>query len=332
MTAPVSLALVGFGRWGKVLVDSVCGKSDQVRFTAVVSRYPRRIATDAAARGMEAVATLEEVLADPAVNGVVLASPHSLHAAQIKAAAAAGKAVMVEKPFTLTRATAEDALAAARQAGIVVAAAHNRRFLPPVAELKAMIDAGVLGTVLHIETNFSGNAIGRYSPDTWRLAPGESPAGGLAGSGIHHIDAIIYLQGPIEDVHAITRRRIHDVPLDDTTMVSFRLKSGATASLLTITATVPTYRIQVFGTKAKAEINGMAERRGSETMEVTRMDGTLSRTAYAPFDIERAELEAFAAAIRGRAAYPIGADEILNGVAAFEAVSLSAECKVPVTL
>jgi predicted dehydrogenase len=332
MTAPVSLAVVGFGRWGKVLVDSVQGKSDKVRFVAAVGRDPARIAADAEARGMRAFATLEAMLADPAVDGVVIASPHSQHAVQIEAVAVAGKPVMVEKPFTLTRASAEDALRTARESGILVAAAHNRRFLPPVAELKAMIDAGELGTVLHIETNFSGNSVGRYSKDAWRIAPGESPAGGLAGSGIHHIDTIIFLQGAIEDVYAITRRRIHDVPLDDTTMVSFRMKAGSTASLLTMTATVATYSIQVFGTKAKVEINGLAEKRGSETMTISRTDGTRSERTYAPFDIERAELEAFAAAISGEERYPIDPDEILNGVAAFEAVSLSAEKRMPITL
>jgi predicted dehydrogenase len=186
--------------------------------------------------------------------------------------------------------------------------------------------------VLHIATNFSGNAVGRYSKDAWRIAPGESPAGGLAGSGIHHIDAIIFLQGLIEDVYAITCRRIHDVPLDDTTVVSFRMKAGSTASLLTMTATVATYRIEVFGTKGKVEINGLAEARTSDTMAISLTDGTHSERTYAPFDLERAEIEAFAAAIREEAPYPISPEEILNGVAAFEAVSLSAERKAPVTL
>jgi predicted dehydrogenase len=328
-----TLAIVGLGRWGKVLVDSVQGRSDAVRFGAAVARDPAKAAADAEARGLRLHGALDAVLRDPGIDGIVLATPHSQHAAQIEACAAAGKPVLVEKPFTLTRTTAEAALAAARRAGTLVAAAHNRRFLKPVVDLKHLIAAGDLGTVLHIETNFSGNTVGRYTREMWRVAPGESPAGGLAGSGIHHIDTIIHLEGPITEVYAMSTRRVHDVPLDDTTSVLFRLASGATASLLTMTATVPVYRIQVFGTRGSAEVRGQAETRGSETLEIVCLgSGERETRTYEPFDIERAELEAFADAIKSRRSYPIPLEEVLNGVAAFEAVPRSAETGVPVSL
>jgi predicted dehydrogenase len=120
--------------------------------------------------------------------------------------------------------------------------------------------------------------------------------------------------------------------MDDTTMATFRLASGAVASLLTITATTPTWRIVVFGTRGKAQADGEAERRGSETLEVSMISGDRQMRRYAPFDIERAELEAFADAIAGRAPYPVSAAELLNGVAAFEAVPLSAARGTPVAI
>lgn len=327
-----SLAVVGTGRWAKVLVRSVQGQSDIVRFGVAVTRDPAAARAFCEPLGIRPVATLAEALADPAIDGIVLATPHSHHADEVIACAAAGKPVFVEKPFALTRDSAARALDAAAKARIVVAAGHNRRWLPPVAELKAMIAAGALGTVLHVETNFSFQAMGRYTKEMWRMAPGESPAGGLAGSGIHHIDTIIHLMGPIVEVYAMTTARVHNIPLDDTTAVLFRLAGGATASLLTMTATAATYRIQVFGTLAKAEINGLAETRGSETMEVTPVAGEPSLKRYEPFDIERAELEAFARAIAGVEAYPIKAGEIVNGVSAFEAVPLSAERNAPIRI
>lgn len=328
----VRLAIAGLGRWGRVLVDSVQGRSERMRFTTAVVRDAGRSQVDASARGLVLHTDLGAVLGDPAIDGIVLATPHSQHAAQIEACAAAGKPVFVEKPITLTRASAEAAFAAAQKAGIVVAAGFNRRFLGAIADLKQLLDAGSLGTVLHIETHFSGNVAGRYRPGHWRIAPGESPAGGLAGSGIHHIDGIIHLAGPIAEVFAVTTRRVHDFPMDDTTMVTFRLASGAVASLLCITATVPIWRLSVFGTRARAQLDGASDRRGTESMEVVFLTGdTLSRR-YAPFDIERAELEAFADAITGKAPYPIPLDQVLNGVAAFEAVSLSAARGVPIAI
>ncbi|MCA3610945.1 MAG: Gfo/Idh/MocA family oxidoreductase [Methylobacterium sp.] len=327
-----TLAIAGLGRWGKVLVDSVQGKSDKVRFGVAVTRDPAAAQAYCSPKGIRPISSLEAALADPAIDGIVLATPHSRHGDEVIACARAGKAVFVEKPFTLTRETAERALDAASKAGIIVAAGHNRRWLAPIMELKRMIEAGELGTILHIETNFSGNAVGRYTKEAWRVAPGESPAGGLAGSGIHQIDAVIHLVAPITEVYAVSVARIHDVPLDDTTVITFRLADGATASLLTMTATAATYRLQIFGTKAKVQIDGAAEKRGSETMEITSVSGERSVRQYAPADIERAELEAFADAISGKAPYPIRFAEILNGIAAFEAVSISAASGLPVKI
>jgi predicted dehydrogenase len=320
-----SLAIAGLGRWGKVLVDSVQGRSAKVNFSAAVVRDAARSGADAQARGMAVHTDLDAVLRDPTIHGVVLATPHSQHAAQIAACAAARKHVFVEKPVTLTRASAEPAFNAAKDAGIIVAAGFNRRWLTVVQDLKHMVDAGELGTILHIETHFSGNVAGRYAPGSWRIAPGESPAGGLAGSGIHQIDAIIHLAGPITQIYAVTTRRVHSFPMDDTTIVTFNLASGGVASLFTLTATAPTWRIVVFGTRGKAQADGVADRRGSETLEVTKTNGDRQTRTYAPFDIERAELEAFADAITGAAPYPIPVEHVLNGIAAFEAVSLSAE-------
>ena len=96
------------------------------------------------------------------------------------------------------------------------------------------------------------------------------------------------------------------------------LEGGAGAVLSTIMASVPTFRAQVFGTK------GAAELRGSESLEFTMLDGKIDHLKFPPTDIERAELEAFADAISGVAPYPISRPDILNGVAAFEAVGVSA--------
>ena len=328
----ITLALAGLGRWGKVLVNSVQGKSADVRFGVAITRDPAAAAAYCDPLGIKPVKSLTEALADRSVQGIVLATPHSHHADEVIACAKAGKPVFVEKPFTLTRATAKAALDAARGAGIIVAAGHNRRWLTPVMDAKRMVEDGTLGRILHVETHFSGNAQGRYTKEAWRVAPGESPAGGLAGSGIHQIDAIIHLVGPISEVYAVSLARVHEVPLDDTTLVTFRTVGGATATLTTLTATAPTYRIVIYGTKAKIEINGAAEKRGSETFDISTVNGEHARRTYLPFDIERAEIEAFATAIAGGPCYPIGFDEIENGVAAFEAVSISAAKGVPVPI
>ena len=313
----ISLAIIGLGAWGETLVRSVQGKSNKVQFTMIVSRSPDRLQSVAKELGVCVAPTLEHVLSDASLDGIVLATPHSLHADQIRSCVAAGKPVFVEKPFTLNHASALSALADV-PADQIVAAGHNRRFLPSVIALKSAIDRGDLGQILHIECNFSGNVASKYNVDQWRVAPKESPAGGMAGAGIHMLDLMIHLVAPIREVFAMSRRQVLTVPMDDTTYAMFTLEGGAGAVLSTIMASVPTFRAQVFGTK------GAAELRGSESLEFTMLDGKIDHLKFPPTDIERAELEAFADAISGVAPYPISRPDILNGVAAFEAVGVSA--------
>ena len=313
----IRLALIGPGRWGRILAEAVQGRSESVTFTQAVARSPAKAAEWCAAQGIALGADYGAALADPTVDGVVLATPHSQHAEQIAAAAAAGKHVFCEKPVTLTRASAEAALGAVAAAGVVFAAGHNRRFLPAIAKMKAMIDAGEVGTILHAEGNMSGHVGARYTPDMWRVDPVESPAGGLAGSGIHVIDAMIHLLGPIAAVTAQSDRLVHEIALDDTTNMILKFASRATGYLTAMTATAPIFRIQVFGDK------GWLELRGETDLTWTPVEGVRTAWTFPAVSTERLQLEAFAQAIRTGEPYPIPADEVVNGVAAFEAVSAS---------
>src|SRR3954462_7239901 len=100
----VRAAIVGMGTWGQNLVNSVQGKSEVIRFTAGATRTPARAEEFSRRHGIAMQASFEAVLADPAVDAVVLATPHSMHCQQIIAAARAGKHVFVEKPLGLTTA------------------------------------------------------------------------------------------------------------------------------------------------------------------------------------------------------------------------------------
>src|SRR5205085_12427387 len=104
----------------------------------------------AARHGLPLSTSLPELLADRSVEAVVLATPHSLHAEQIIAVAAAGKPVFCEKPFTLTRADAARAIDACRRAGVVLALGENQRFWSNMRELKRIVASGELGPPLHI--------------------------------------------------------------------------------------------------------------------------------------------------------------------------------------
>lgn len=322
----LNAAIVGLGRWGQVLVESVQEKSDAIRFTAGITRTPANAEDFTKKHGLTLGSDYAAMLKDPSIDAVVLATPHQQHAEQIVAACKARKHIFVEKPFTLTKASAVESAAAADKAGLVLALGHNRRFLPSVLELKSRLKSGALGTILHAETNHSGFSGLRFKPGNWRTSREESPAGGMGAMGIHMLDMLINLFGRIEDVRSVSLRRAIPHDIDDTTSMIFRFESGMTGYLATLAATAQTQRIEVFGTKGAIEI------RNETSFTFRPIEGKPEHTDYPRFDKERAELEAFAAAIAGKAPYPLPTADAIHGVAVFEAIVKSAGTNKPVAV
>src|SRR5688500_10193194 len=293
----INAAIVGLGRWGQNLVNSVHGKSEAIRFVAGATRTVAKAADYAREKGFPLHDTYEKALADPKVDAVVLATPHTQHAKQIVAAARAGKHVFTEKPLALTLESARSAIGACTKAGVTLAVGYNWRFQPALQEIRRMLDDGRLGTLLHIEGNFCGPSAYFYGREHWRQKRDEGPAGGMAGRGVHVLDAMLYLAGPVASVQAQSFRRAQDFGLDDTTSMLFRFRNGATGYLGTIIATPETWRMQVFGSRAWIEV-GDIEHLTTWTMRVCYVDPQNPRTKNAPqlitfpdISTERAELE-----------------------------------------
>ncbi|MCH8181960.1 MAG: Gfo/Idh/MocA family oxidoreductase [Proteobacteria bacterium] len=318
----LNTALVGMGRWGRRLVDSVQAggtpKGDAIRFVAGVTRSPDKAAPYARTQGLRLSPDFASVLDDPAIDAVVLATPNDQHAQQIGAAIAAGKHVFVEKPFTMTQASAQEAADAAVQAGLVVALGHNRRFLPAMKALKSMIDTGALGQIHHIEGSFSGSFGLHYPPGNWRTEE-KGVTGAMTALGIHTVDSFIHLLGKARSVRCFSQRLALEIDMDDTVSVFMRLAGGPSAYLSTMVATSRQWRLQVFGTK------GWAHMRDHHILDVSMADAAPKTETFPVVDIERAELEAFAAAAAGQAPYPLSLEDAVHGIAILEAVITSSK-------
>ncbi len=130
----IDVAVVGLGWWGQNVLGQLAG-SERIRPVLGVDPEPER-RERAGSRGLTVTGDLRDALAHPAVDAVVLCSPHRFHSAQIVAAAEAGKHVFCEKPFTTTAAEADVALAAVAAAGVQLGIGHERRFEPAVMELR----------------------------------------------------------------------------------------------------------------------------------------------------------------------------------------------------
>ena len=327
----INAAIIGLGWWGKTLVESVQGRSEDICFTAAATRTVSPEAeVFVAAHELRLAASLEAVLADPGVDAVVLATPHSQHASQVIAAARAGKHIFCEKPFTLTKGDAEAAVDEVRRGGVTLGLGYNRRFHPEMTKLRERIRSGGLGVIMHVEATMTFPNALLLKPSQWRAQRRETPCGGLTPMGVHAIDGMIDLCGFIDHVYCQSFRRAVEIDADDTTSILLRMRSGMSGYLGTITATGPGFSFQVFGSEGSVRLEGMTHVAGAPSEERrTRLFGTCK---YQPVkgeaevwqaeacDVTRAALEAFARAASGGPAFPISLEEMIHGSAVTEAI------------
>src|ERR1700745_2515152 len=324
----IKAGVVGLGWWGKTLVESA-ENSGAIQFVAATTRTTTpEVEAFAKHKGLHLTASYDNMLHHAGVDAVVLATPHSMHATQVMAAAAAGQHGYCEKPFTLTEREAEDAVAAVRKAGVTLAVGYNRRFHPEMTKLREMIRGGELGTILHVEATMTVPNVLFINPSHWRADRSETPLGGLMPMGVHAVAGMIYLCGPIDHCFAQSFRRAATIDADDTTSILFRMKEGMSGYLGTMTTTGPGFSFQVFGSKGWLRLEGVTHVAGASSDERrTRLFGTCkfqpvkgeAKTWHAAtLDVSRAALEAFAKAASGGAAFPLPYDTMIHGVAGAE--------------
>jgi predicted dehydrogenase len=323
----IQAAIAGLGRWGRTLVEASLGHR-RLKLVRAVEPDIKAAQGFCAQHHLELTDNLDAVLADGAIDAVLLATPHSLHPVQVIACARARKHVFCEKPLALHRADAERMFQACREAAMVLAVGHNRRFWPAMRALREIVASGELGTVLHVEGHNS-NENSQSITSGWRLSPQESPGGGLTGAGLHVLDAFVSMVGPVRRVYAQLRQREAGPPPLDTTLLTLDFVNGVTGTLATVRATPFYWRVHVFGTKGSAEVL-------DEGAMILRKSGAApQRIEFGAIDVLRAELDAFADAIDQQRPFPVPEADVLATLSAFEGAlqsmtsGLSVECDGP---
>jgi predicted dehydrogenase len=323
----LTCAFVGTGWWGSELAKGAASVADRIRIAGFFSLSREECSKLARQYGGTVFSSLHEIFGNPAVDAVILATPHSQHAAQVIAAAQADKHVFVEKPLALDVRSARDAFAACAKAGRVLAVGHNRRFMPGARKIRELLPR--CGKILHVEAHYSGDLMMRLPAGHWRLRRAEMPAAGMAPMGLHMVDMVQWLLGPIARVSAIVKRQAewaNGADLDDTCAALLELESGATGSLASHLATGTTVDLRLYGTLARLEARG-------DPVSVTRFPATVSlfpsrgkeeAWTFEGDDSVAQELAAFADACAGRAPYPITPEEAIRNVAVMQAMQASA--------
>ena len=318
----IHAAIVGLGRWGRNLVEASLGH-DRLRIVRAVEPDTDGARDFCAAHHLELTGDLDAVLADSTVDAVLLATPHSLHPAQVMACATAHKQVFCEKPLALRRADAALMFDACRKAGVVLAVGHNRRFWPSMRALREVVASGELGAILHIEGHNS-NENSQSVTAGWRLSPEESPGGGLTGAGLHVLDAFVSVLGPVRRVYARLHSFEQGPPPLDTAMLTLDFVNGVTGTLATVRATPLYWRVHVFGTKGSAEVPDEV------TLIKRKSSGGPERTTYPAVNVLRAELDAFIDRIENKRPFPVPEADVLATLSAFEAALQSMRSGIPV--
>lgn len=329
----VIVAIAGFGWWGKHMANRLRG-NPHVAVKMVVEPVTERH-DDIRALGITPARDLSEALGDPEVEAVILTTPNTLHEEHVTACARAGKHVFCEKPLGLTAASARRSVQACVDAGVQLGIGHERRFEPAIVALAGMIREGALGTIMHAEAAFSHDKLIHVPPGDWRTVKATAPAGAMTAMGIHLTDLYISLFGRVKTVQAMVGKRVLDWETGDTVTVQLGFEAGMTASFSAVLYTPHFMRMHVFGSKEWVEIRndthpdtpgGVAEfvrARTGHPHEVVRYNWT---------DTVVANLEAFAAAIRGTAPYPFTHEQMIHNIELLEAIAKSAEDRSTVHL
>jgi predicted dehydrogenase len=328
----IRAAILGLGRWGRSLVNSVQGRSRDIAFVAAHTRTRATAEAFCRDKGVRFVDSYAQILADPGIDAVVLATPHSQHAAQVMQAAAARKHVFVEKPMTLDLPSAQAAAQTAHKAGVLLAVGFCRRFHPSVVEIRNRKADGRLGTTVAMVGQHTTSTGAFIAADNWRADPEEAPGGAMTAVGVHLMDHMIEFGGRVRDVHCVTG--VHGAgPAPDTTTVLLNFDGGATATIFCSVATATNFNFTVYGAKGLAEISGAALQNFRFVPASERPpDGPVlappgEHLDFAGFDMLAAELTAFARAIADKTPYPVPLADVLHGMAVFDAVVKSAETK-----
>lgn len=316
-------AYIGTGWWGMELAKNSVPLKDLIEIAGCCTLSEKEAATFHNTFGGKIYPRYEDALADPTVDAVLLATPHSTHWTQIIAAAKAKKNVFVEKPLALTVETGAQAVKACEEAHVALGIGHNRRYSRVARIMKEMVESGACGKILHAEANYSSVGGMNYVPGMWRAKREECPGGGLAPMSLHVIDTMTWILGPVARLSGIAKRQaITKVPLDDTAAALFELESGATGTLGCIFASAMNATLKLYGTRANIEA-----RDNFKELVVTPVDPKepVVHQRYEIDDTVQQELRAFAEACANHTKFPVRPAEALHNVAIMQAIIASSD-------
>ncbi len=310
----VRWGIIGIGKVADIAIAPAIGADDQSSLAAVCSRSLDRAKAFADKHGAAAAYDdYSQMLADPNVDVVYIASPNGLHAEHGLAALKSGKHVLVDKPLALDVADARAMVEAAADAEVLLGTGFHLRHKATTRAARDAIAAGRLGEVFYAEMS-CGAGKGLYPYDTWRADPALSGGGTLLHQGVHAVDLVAYLcDQPVVEVTCM----IDKPGAEDVFVGSCRLADGTLANIASHSlrmGTRPDWT--VFGTDGWLDARGGTSPAPDDTLDLHNDDGT-SRLATSTSPAYVTEVADFAHAVAS------GTDPIASGVDGLRAVAVA---------
>ena len=268
MSTPLQYAIVGCGLIGRKRALAL--QPGQLRYACDLD--PARAADLAkVAPGCTAITDYQVALADPAVGAVIVATLNGALAPIARAAAAAGKHVLVEKPGALNAAQLRAVHAAAQQTGVRVRLGYNHRFHPALQKARELADAGVLGPMMFLRGRYGHGGRRGYDRE-WRADPALAGGGELIDQGVHLIDLAGWFLGDFPTVEGHAATYFWDMKVDDNAFLSLRTAGGQTAWLhVSCTEWKNMFSLELYGRDAKISIDGLGGSYGPEKCTYYKM-------------------------------------------------------------
>lgn len=259
---PLRFGIVGCGTISGTHGDALTKLKAEglAEFVAATDILPDRAQKFAARYGGEAVDSYEALLARPDIDAVTLCTPSGLHGQMTVLAAQAGKHILCEKPLDVWIGAADAGIAAAKAAGVTLGGIFMERFMPGAQKIKRAIDSGAFGEIVLAcaETKWYRTQ-GYYDSGAWR-GTWALDAGVFSNQGIHSLDKVQWLAGPVAEVLSATLKPgFHrDIEGETLGVVTVRFENGALGTLTMTTLTYEGFpeRVDISGTKGSAMLVG----------------------------------------------------------------------------
>ena len=328
----VHLGIIGLGDWSRQIFHAVDQLPD-VKITQCYSRYSETREAFASEYDCAASEQYEQMAEDPQIDGVVVMSSNAAHEKDVTLAASRGKHIFVTKPIATTIAAGKRMIDVCSQNEVILAVEHQTRREPALRKLKEVLDCGQMGTVRLVEANYSTPNGLKIKEGDWRCGEGECPGGALIQIGIHVIDTLHYLLGPISRVFSWQGRGGLEVEMPGVTATLLEFESGLRGYLGSSYVSSFSHWIKVYGTEENVfftELDGLTLTKDSWEEGAVRENIAPPANVTAPMPAIIEEMEEFARCIRTGESQEIGGQTALHNLAVVLAAVESARSGGPV--